>query len=166
LTGPSGSGKTACIDVLCRELGASVLEYENAYNDKNEWDREKRDTNDMNQTSLSKHFQEFIQNASKQSALEFTDLDLSKSSEPARIERSRKIILVEDHPNILSKATQDIVHSTLRVLCSTSSVPLVVILSDVNLEDKDSISMRNYFPSDIMHRVHEIKFVLTLDCDR
>ncbi|KAF7973610.1 hypothetical protein HWV62_14780 [Athelia sp. TMB] len=140
LTGPAGTAKTATLHVLARELGFEVLEWRNgvhisetrSYDDA---ESEGAYTGD-NETLFAK-FEAFLTRASACSSLFSASASASHSSQPASTGARRRVILLEDLPNILHARTQEQFHETLTAMCTAGSsstatnlVPIVIVISD------------------------------------
>ncbi|KAK9883295.1 hypothetical protein WA026_001476 [Henosepilachna vigintioctopunctata] len=108
LSGPTGSGKTATLNVLCKDLDISISEWVNPVDQDYEL---LRGSNQMNT------FIEFITTESKYTSL----FDVSKE---------RKIVLVEDFPNLFLKK-HDEFSIALEECYYKSKHPIVFICTDV-----------------------------------
>ncbi|KAK2467922.1 hypothetical protein APHAL10511_000217 [Amanita phalloides] len=149
LTGPAGTAKTATVRVLSRELGFEILEWRNSISDTfaAAHDGEIMDyaSNDSHETLMTK-FGAFFNRASNCQSF-FTTLDhhhiagIPQSSQPSsslhdgpRDTAGRRIILLEDLPNVLHSGTQTSFHAILRASVQSPSseppVPIVIIISD------------------------------------
>ncbi|KIY50228.1 P-loop containing nucleoside triphosphate hydrolase protein, partial [Fistulina hepatica ATCC 64428] len=129
LTGPAGTGKTATLRVLSREMNFDITEWRNAPADDfidqgHNWGDEgsSHDGASSYESAYAK-FETFMARA-----LSCQNVFASSSR--------RKIVLLEDLPNIIHAPTQAQFHATLQAfVTSTPSVyvPVVVIVSDAGL---------------------------------
>ncbi|KAJ3136641.1 Cell cycle checkpoint protein rad17 [Geranomyces variabilis] len=177
LSGPSGAGKTALIQMLANELRYDILEWNNPIN-----------SNAMNVSnenhgdsyfSLIRAFQDFLASASKTPALSFESstnaLAGSSSQQPVAqaefSENERKVILIEDLPNISNLTTRNAIHSAIRtyVRSPRTRYPVVFIVTDAVTSDptadrrdtdRDIITIRTLIPSDLLtaNLVKQISF--------
>lgn len=85
LSGPTGSGKTATLNVLCKNMGISICEWINPLD---------QDFELVRGPNQSNKFLEFLTTDSNYSSL-------------FEIPSSKKIILVEDFPNIFMKRHEE-----------------------------------------------------------
>ena len=182
LTGPAGTAKTATIRILSEELGFDILEWRNTMDE--QFSRSDGDWNGVEYEGLVDKFRTFLTRAStcrpifpSQTSASHTrstqgsrtsqvQASSSSSSRGASSSR-RKVILLEDLPNILHPATQSSFHAALDdfVRAPDGGVsPLVIIVSDAGLrgEDaeeggarwrsrsKDAIDVRNVLPPHLL----------------
>lgn len=163
LTGPAGSGKTSVIKALSgeEELGFEILEWNEeammgsgkagsfASDFKGEgsdevgteiWKGKERDTGDWrgagpSSGSIISRFDDFINSAAKYSPL---SLSSTSSSTPASSSNSRRVILLEDLPNLSHPSTyasfQSILLQYLQSSTSTTNAdllppPIILIIS-------------------------------------
>nr|XP_033782959.1 cell cycle checkpoint protein RAD17 isoform X3 [Geotrypetes seraphini] len=146
LTGPPGCGKTATVQVLAKDLGVQLQEWINPIlmnfrrdDVKNIFDCESscQMFSSQSQTGL---FQEFLLRANK-----YTKLQMVGDS----TETDRKLILVEDMPNIFYREPASL-HQILRRFVQTGRCPLVFIVSDSISGD---INQRLLFPKEIQEEL-------------
>ncbi|KAF8347458.1 Rad17 cell cycle checkpoint protein-domain-containing protein [Amanita rubescens] len=181
LTGPAGTAKTATVRVLARELGFEMLEWRNSIGDTfAAFDNELMDyANNGSYETLMTKFETFFNRASNcQNFL--TSLDDSRplstqssqlpssSSEGSRNTSGRKIILLEDLPNVLHLGTQARFHAVLRSFAETLSeppVPIVIIISDTQTvgEANDERVARGRYRNADGEGVMDIRTVLPRD---
>ncbi|KDR70220.1 hypothetical protein GALMADRAFT_255090 [Galerina marginata CBS 339.88] len=159
LTGPAGTGKTSTIRVLAREMGFEILEWRNSIGELAPFanrsespyqgsssDRLQPELN-TDYEGLFTKFEAFLARAST-----CQNIFGSSSSAPASHSRSpetssnRRIILLEDLPNILHPKTQAQFHEALNSLVTSASsnppVPLVIIISDAGMRGEASDERR------------------------
>ncbi|GAA99872.1 uncharacterized protein L969DRAFT_91813 [Mixia osmundae IAM 14324] len=128
LSGPTGSGKTAVIRVLAKELGADLVEFKTGEED--------------GADSLSRALPSFLARVAQLPQLSFVSIDSPK--EPIRIatpqsrEERRKIILVEDLPNIFSsQVTRETFRAAILNFVASrrirAGIPLVLIISEAQI---------------------------------
>uniref|UniRef100_T1J1L8 Checkpoint protein RAD24-like helical bundle domain-containing protein n=1 Tax=Strigamia maritima TaxID=126957 RepID=T1J1L8_STRMM len=148
LTGPSGIGKTATIKTLAKCLNLEIKEWITPISDF------KRDLGKINSTYDNRKFEyrdaaipyesqlvkfwDFFLRANKYSSLAFLNEN----------EGLRRIILIEDFPNIFIRNPSDF-HSTLRRFNKSSHSPAIFIISD-NIKDLNTKSM---FPQDLQQEL-------------
>ncbi|KZT02770.1 P-loop containing nucleoside triphosphate hydrolase protein [Laetiporus sulphureus 93-53] len=168
LTGPAGTAKTTTLHVLARELNFEILEWRNSADERFARDaRLSPGDNAMGQMEyegLSEKFRAFLARASNcrtvfsnsgaqgpslQSPSSLSQRSTSSSAEgfPASHDTDfsarskRKVILLEDLPNILHPGTQDAFHTALEAFISHAPpdyvAPLVIIVSDAGLRGED-----------------------------
>ncbi|KAH9475883.1 Cell cycle checkpoint protein RAD17 [Psilocybe cubensis] len=126
LTGPSGTGKTATVRVLAKEMGFEIMEWKNTIGEAQNFFSQESNTSDYE--GLFTKFEAFLARAS-------TCHNIFASSS-AQKSKNRRIILLEDLPNILHSKTQTQFHEALHALVSAQSanpVPVVIIISDSGL---------------------------------
>lgn len=130
LSGPAGAGKTATLRVLSGELQFEITEWRNASDDVytdaeygtryitslSYWTKDCVDT-------LSQKFHAFMNRASGMTAL-------ATSSKTNNKEPSRRVILLEDLPNLLHGPTLQTFQATLKDRIENSEYPIVLIISD------------------------------------
>ncbi|WFD08590.1 RFC checkpoint protein Rad17 [Malassezia vespertilionis] len=120
LTGPSGAGKTATVRALAK---ADALDFEIV-----EW--ENKDgfyDGGMRQSAIAR-FAAFVHAAQR-----YPTLPLVPRGVPMAAPRRRKIVLVEDLPNLAHEDTRAQFHAVLEQLVQTpcaQNVPIVCIISD------------------------------------
>ncbi|KIJ54035.1 hypothetical protein M422DRAFT_42307 [Sphaerobolus stellatus SS14] len=140
LTGHAGTGKTATLRVLAKEMGFEILEWSNTLDDKfgddEEHDRE----------SLIHKFRTFLTRASACRALPMFSDASSSSALPCS---TRKVILLEDFPNILHAGTAEAFHAALEEYVSLPSpAPLICIIPDTGIRgedpENDTMGSRNF----------------------
>ncbi|RUS21356.1 Rad17 cell cycle checkpoint protein-domain-containing protein [Endogone sp. FLAS-F59071] len=153
LTGPAGSGKTAVLRMLSVEMHFDIIEWSNPYNENlltggagtgvTRDDEGGRNHEDY--VPVLRKFQEFLSRAHKYPSLVMTDsldtISTANRSLPASLptndslSNSRKLILIEDVPNISSLPVKKLFHSILRsFLCSPRfRYPIALVLSDASV---------------------------------
>lgn len=117
LTGPSGAGKSATLHALAQatELHFDVVEWENC---------DARMEAGARQSSVER-FSAFLQAAAR-----FARLTLVPRGHAAQASPPRRVILVEDWPNVSHEETRQQVHRALEQFLGTTGAPLVLIVSD------------------------------------
>ncbi|BGP51970.1 RFC checkpoint protein Rad17 [Rhodotorula kratochvilovae] len=132
LSGPSGAGKTAALKVLAREVDAEIVEWREGTNVQLAAD-EPRD-------SLVHRFTSFLTRAGMAPALDFGPdpsdpspaSSSSSSSVPPPAPHARRLLLLEDLPNVSHYPTKLALRSALSQYLSSPRVtaPLVVVVSE------------------------------------
>ncbi|GAA5870623.1 hypothetical protein JCM1840_004819 [Sporobolomyces johnsonii] len=136
LSGPAGAGKTACLRVLAKEMGIEIVEWKETSNVEL--------ANDDARESVVHRFTSFLARAGMAPALDFGDSDdpiPSTSSCPAPTPSpsasshtwsARRLILLEDLPNVSHYPTKLALRSALQQYLSSPRVtcPLVLIVSE------------------------------------
>ncbi|XP_061744490.1 cell cycle checkpoint protein RAD17-like [Nerophis ophidion] len=144
LTGPSGCGKTATVQVLCAELGLRIQEWTNPTSEDSHSQHgllySPLDWN-MNSSSQSAQFQEFLLRANK-----YTCLKMVGDVRPPGM----KVILVEEFPNHFYRQPGSL-HDVLRTFVKSSGCPVVFIVSDSLSGDSSS---RLLFPRELLEELH------------
>ncbi|EJD40741.1 P-loop containing nucleoside triphosphate hydrolase protein [Auricularia subglabra TFB-10046 SS5] len=147
LTGPAGAGKTAAIHVLARELDFEAVEWSNSMDDADD---------DLDRETLSRKFQNFLSRAASYRPL----LSTSAAGPSAR---KRRVIVLEDLPNILHPVVLQSFHAALLSFTEqppAETCPLVLIVSDAGLraEDHDdrhardaAINIRTVLPQQLLN---------------
>ncbi|KAF9462541.1 Rad17 cell cycle checkpoint protein-domain-containing protein [Collybia nuda] len=162
LTGPAGTAKTTTVRVLSREMGFEVMEWRNAMseNTSNIFSDALPELDDIpsskgygynGEASFTK-FENFINRTLNchnifSSGSSIANLPRSQSQTKAPPPTStptpdRRVILLEDLPNILHSDTQIKFHATLQSLVqslpSSPPVPVIIILSDAGVRGEAS----------------------------
>ncbi|KAH9996697.1 Rad17 cell cycle checkpoint protein-domain-containing protein [Russula compacta] len=122
LTGPAGSAKTATLRMLAREMGFVIVEYKDSTNTT----RFPTFSDEPSTSGNPDAFATFLARAGAYTSV-FTS---------AR----RKLVLVEDLPNILHPAVRSRFHDALRahVECARDVAPLVVVVSDTGVRAEEA----------------------------
>ncbi|KAF9261419.1 Rad17-domain-containing protein [Marasmius fiardii PR-910] len=133
LTGPAGTAKTTTVKVLSREMNFEVLEWKNAMNDPldgNYFDSDftyvsssRTTTSGYDYESSYTKFETFLTRAANCKNVFASSVTSTK----------RKVILLEDLPNLGHLETRARFHSALKAIVETpnsSPVPIVIIVSD------------------------------------
>ena len=135
LAGPAGSGKTATLEVLARELRIDVVEWINPVD--LVYQRISPQAHELQKDfeDYVPKMQKFIRFVSKASRFSSLRLGSEEDGGPELSKNPRKVLLVEDFPNVIHYDTRMQFQACIRdYLASTSpSVPLVFIVSDGNL---------------------------------
>ncbi|KAJ3513531.1 hypothetical protein NLJ89_g2894 [Agrocybe chaxingu] len=138
LTGPAGAGKTSTIRVLAREMEFEILEWRSSignstttsFDAPNTSTWSEQDSN-MDYESLFAKFEAFLTRASSCQNV------FASSSKSAVGATKRRVILLEDLPNILHQKTQAQLHEALNALVasppSNPPVPVVIVISDAGM---------------------------------
>ncbi|KAI8620632.1 Rad17 cell cycle checkpoint protein-domain-containing protein [Chytriomyces sp. MP71] len=124
ITGISGSGKTATLRTLSLELNFDIIEWINPTTLHHNYNPDAFTHEDS--ISAIQKFTDFISTARKSSALVFGQDAFPIATSP------RKVILVEDLPNLSHAGTRAAFHTALRTHTFSPSTiyPIVLILSD------------------------------------
>ncbi|GAA5966338.1 hypothetical protein JCM21900_003101 [Sporobolomyces salmonicolor] len=135
LSGPAGAGKTACLRVLAKEMGVEIVEWKETSNVEL--------ANDDARESVVHRFTSFLARAGMAPALDFGNSDdplPSTSSAPlptaspsaSQSQSARRLILLEDLPNVSHYPTKLALRSALQQYLSSPRVtcPLVLIVSE------------------------------------
>ncbi|GAA5938024.1 Rad24p [Sporobolomyces koalae] len=137
LSGPAGSGKTACLRMLAQDSGVEILEWKEESNVQN--------ANDDSRDSMMNRFTSFLARAGMAPSLDFVDSSSELDSAPiASTSKSgphlasisnvstRRLILLEDLPNISHYPTKLALRSALQQFLTSPRVtcPLVLIVSE------------------------------------
>ncbi|KLO11926.1 Rad17-domain-containing protein [Schizopora paradoxa] len=164
LAGPAGTAKTSALRVLSKEMNFDILEWKNSF------DEAYREDDYFDRESLIQKFDAFLTRASTCHPL------ASGASTSTAANSSRKVILLEDMPNILHPQTQESFHAALSAFIQRDqSTPLVMIISDASTRadvrdekiasgggygNKDVIDIRAAVPRDLLRGpyVDEISF--------
>ncbi|KAJ3253648.1 Cell cycle checkpoint protein rad17 [Chytriomyces hyalinus] len=137
LTGKSGVGKTATIRMLAMELDVDVVEWVNPTHGYG--------SDDSYNPSILSKFTEFVSSARKANTLVFTnESELDESTYPLA-KTSKKLILIEDLPNLSHTATRTLFHAVLQSHVQSQSAvvyPIVLILSDTVASSSDHSDWR------------------------
>jgi len=140
LTGPAGTGKTATIKVLAKELDFELLEWRNTVTE-----NLSDSTDDFNSDyeGLFTKFEAFLVRASSCQNI-FYNAYAASSSRAKEVKR--RIILLEDIPNVLHPKTQAQFHDALNSLVlsqpSNPPIPVVIIVSDTGVRGDDGDERR------------------------
>ncbi|KAF7325912.1 hypothetical protein MKEN_00442000 [Mycena kentingensis (nom. inval.)] len=111
LTGLAGVGKTSTVRVLAKELDCEVLEWRNAMGEASEHE------------NLFSKFETFLERA----------LTCNTVFGPSSSQQKRRIVLLEDLPNILHGETRARFHAALQALVASpdpNPIPVVIVVSD------------------------------------
>jgi cell cycle checkpoint protein len=153
LSGPAGSGKTACLTQLAKEHQVEVLEWKEESNVSNANDDRRiplpsafkvidqlTQVIDADRESMVHRFTSFLARAGMAPSLEFTDAPTDTSSNPVASTsgpspsnpNARRLILLEDLPNISHFPTKLALRSALQQFLTSPRVtcPLVLIVSE------------------------------------
>jgi len=154
LTGPAGTGKTTTIRLLSESFGFEVLEWKNGISDRPPtygsspvspiFSYLTVEVDDLQSQDYSSVYEDYESNLSKFEAFmtraaTCNDLFQQNSAGPSKTtQRSkRRVVLLEDLPNILHSKTQAQFHNALRALVNSTPsnppVPLVLIISDAGM---------------------------------
>ncbi|KAI9362928.1 Rad17 cell cycle checkpoint protein-domain-containing protein, partial [Zopfochytrium polystomum] len=181
LSGPSGAGKSAVVHVLARELDLDILEWINpidtskfesltARNDRevaaeSGSARTWSNSFDEGKPSISNRFADFLSHARKSCPLAFVSTysnhSLANAPQPGNPDNEphRRVIVVEDLPNVLNASTRSSFYSALRAFVHSprTAHPLILIATDtvVGAADGDmkwrerSMNVGNIIPTDL-----------------
>jgi cell cycle checkpoint protein len=173
LTGPAGAAKTTTVKILARELGIGILEWKAGQVDGrgNTANFEEYAGFDDSYEAVFSKFEGFISRAASCGTVFGTETDSqSRSSQQAVASSStpkRRLILLEDLPNILHAETRSRFHELLKSLLDSPPavpVPVVIIVSDSGLrgEASDELMMTGAWSKD-NDSVVDIRAVLGKD---
>ena len=117
MTGPSGAGKSATLHALARatQLHFDVVEWENC---------DALLETGVRQSSVER-FAAFLQASAR-----FARLALVPRGHAGEAPPPRRVILVEDWPNVSHEETRQQVHRALEQFLATTGAPLVLVVSD------------------------------------
>lgn len=186
LTGPSGAGKTATITTLARSMDIQIVEWKSGLDDWRIGDAEDGSDGARDMTrhqnpsylscadrvSLSRKFEYYLTRGNDYASLSFESPDTSA--------RPRKrLLLIDDIPNIQSYAIKEAFHAALQRFVEypgSAGCPLVIIISDagsraeMNQSDgnswrskqQDTVDFRSVFPKSLQTSpsVEQITLVL------
>ena len=99
LRGPSGVGKTATVSALARIMDLNVSEWRNPIDS---------DFSSEAYTSMSSQFEDFIGRNGRFGSLDFADFQTPsyKDPEPPTGRNRRKVVMMEEYPNIFTSTSQ------------------------------------------------------------
>ncbi|KAK0450286.1 Rad17 cell cycle checkpoint protein-domain-containing protein [Desarmillaria tabescens] len=154
LTGPAGTAKTTTMRILAREMDFEILEWRNSIGENAAIDTvsgQPFPENDPDREALFSKFESFLARASTCNNLFRDPAPLVSSSQAASSSTTltqtntnsnkRRIILLEDLPNLLHNGTKDRFHAALQSLVvdpSPNPVPIVIIVSDTGMRGEAS----------------------------
>ncbi|VDB96297.1 unnamed protein product [Peniophora sp. CBMAI 1063] len=138
LSGPAGSAKTATLQVLAREMGFAINEWVPGSAGSTNFDE--LDFEDVYESAMDK-FEAFLGRAGHYTSLFSSQLTPSGPKSSATKSASsqgsstadRSVVLLEDLPNILHPSTRARFHTAIQRHAMSSSVPVVVIVSDAGV---------------------------------
>lgn len=167
LKGPAGAGKTATLECLSKELGFDLLEWRNPSSNDSGHDG-------ASFSSFSSLFEEFLARAGKWNTLDIitTSGDVATPAaspkEDDTIEKaSKKVILIEDFPNMLVSSSspllafQHSVKSFLALPPQNNPSPIVMIITETpNFTGSSALTAHRLLGSSVLHhpRTSEIEF--------
>lgn len=152
LTGPAGTGKTSTIRVLAREMGFDILEWRNSVGEAfsgfdassshaSTGQSQHPNNHDQDFESLFTKFEAFLNRATNcqsifsHSTSGSSSKSASQSAKPSPPQR--RIVLLEDLPNILHAQTQASFHASLKALVDSSPssppVPVIIVVSNAGM---------------------------------
>ncbi|KAF9481743.1 Rad17-domain-containing protein [Pholiota conissans] len=135
MTGSAGTGKTSTLRILAREMGFEILEWRNSIAEPISVDGDRLDDYE----GLFTKFEAFLTRASTCNNVFSGSSNNSQAS-------TKRVILLEDLPNIFHTDTQTRFHEALTSLVTSSlsspPTPLVVIISDAGMRGEASDERR------------------------
>ncbi|KAJ4474461.1 Rad17 cell cycle checkpoint protein-domain-containing protein [Lentinula aciculospora] len=189
LTGPAGTAKSSTIRVLSQELDFETIEWKNSSIAPSTNDLELDTDPWVSDDGLFTKFRLFLERASQCQNIfnsyssynqrKRPHLSSSSSTSSLNSTLTRRIILLEDIPNILHSSTRSQFHDVIRSLienADSNPVPIVIILSDSGIRgeagderltngawerDQDgAVDIRTILPKDVLQGpfVDEIRF--------
>eukprot|EP01136_Pigoraptor_vietnamica_P031847 Opistho-1_new@92947 len=151
LTGPPGSGKTAALSVAARVMDFDVVEWINpvrpAFRPSEAW----TPGQESDYVPLLKEFRDFLLRCERYPSVAVSSASTAGPSAPPTSSvlvgapaRGRKVIVVEDLPNVLPGPQARSFQDTIRQMAQTGRYPLVFIASDWGESD-----IKRLFPLDM-----------------
>ncbi|KAK0235412.1 Rad17 cell cycle checkpoint protein-domain-containing protein [Armillaria nabsnona] len=157
LTGPAGTAKTTTVRILAREMDFEILEWRNAIGENSTYTSDATSNQslqeiDPDHEALFSKFETFLARASTCNNLFRDAAPLASSSQavpsssakltqPSTSDNKRRIILLEDLPNLLHNDTKARFHEAFQSLVidpSPNPVPIVIIVSDTGTRGEAS----------------------------
>ncbi|OZJ03102.1 hypothetical protein BZG36_03364 [Bifiguratus adelaidae] len=138
LLGPTGTGKTATIRVLSQQLQFDIAEWFNPAQSSilNNKQGEGGAWSDEHYASIIDKCRTFLQRSNRFRGLQFADEGSSISS-PPQLDGRRKIVLIEDLPNITNISIRQKFHAMIHDVVNSpyTGVPLILIASIAGVRD-------------------------------
>ncbi|KAK0200003.1 Rad17 cell cycle checkpoint protein-domain-containing protein [Desarmillaria ectypa] len=153
LTGPAGTAKTTTMRILAREMDFEILEWRNSIGENSTHTTgQPFAESDPDHEALFSKFETFLARASTcnnlfrdaaplASSSQATPSSSTKLTQPSTNVNKRRIILLEDLPNLLHDDTKARFHVALQSLVidpSPNPVPIVIIVSDTGMRGEAS----------------------------